>query len=98
MASWTVGMIFFRSWRYTGDRFFVLFAWAFWILALQWTLLAAAGAADETRHYLYVVRLLAFILVLGAIAEKNRKLPDIRHHVNSKNSTMPGTITHHGRT
>lgn len=73
MACLTIGLIFFRSWRDTGDRFFALFGSAFWILALHWTALAVVGAADETRHYFYAVRLLGFALVLSAIVEKNRE-------------------------
>jgi hypothetical protein len=72
MACWTVGLIFFRSWRSTSDRFFALFGAAFWILAIHWTALAVVGAVDETRHYFYAVRLLGFVVVLSAIAEKNR--------------------------
>jgi len=72
MATLTVGLIFFRSWRHTGDRFFALFGLAFWILALHWVALAVLDAVDETRHYFYLVRLLAFVVVLVAIVEKNR--------------------------
>jgi Family of unknown function (DUF5985) len=72
MACWAVGLIFFRSFRLTGDRFFALFGAAFWILSAHWLALAAVGAVDETRHYLYTVRLLGFTLVLAAIADKNR--------------------------
>ena len=72
MACWTVGLIFFRSWRYTRDRFFELFGIAFWLLAAHWSALAIVGAVDETRHFFYVVRLLGFLLVLLAIADKNR--------------------------
>lgn len=72
MGCWTVGLIFFRSWRFTDDRFFALFGAAFWILAVHWVALAMVGAVDETRHYFYAVRLVAFLLVLIAIADKNR--------------------------
>ena len=72
MASGTVGLIFFRSWRHTGDRFFALFGSAFSILALHWVALAVLGAVDETRHYFYLVRLVGFVVVLVAIADKNR--------------------------
>ena len=72
MGCWAVGLIFFRSWRSTGDRFFAIFGAAFWILALHWIALSVFGAVDETRHYFYAVRLLAFLLVLAAIADKNR--------------------------
>lgn len=72
MACWAVGLIFLRSWRLTNDRFFALFGAAFVILAVHWVALAAAGAVDETRHYFYAIRLLGFLLVLVAIADKNR--------------------------
>ena len=35
MGCWAVGLIFFRSWRFTDDRFFALFGAAFWILAVH---------------------------------------------------------------
>lgn len=72
VACWAVGLIFFRSWKFTADRFFALFGAAFWILALHWIALAAVGVVDETRHYFYAVRLVGFLLVLIAIAEKNK--------------------------
>lgn len=65
------GLFFLRSWRMTDDRFFALFAVAFWILAAHWIALALVGAIDETRHYFYAIRLLGFLLVLIAIADKN---------------------------
>ena len=72
MGCWIVGLIFLRSWRHTEDRFFALFAAAFWLLAAHWTALALVGAVDETRHYFYSVRLAGFLVVLAAIADKNR--------------------------
>jgi Family of unknown function (DUF5985) len=72
MACWVIGLIFFRSWRLTDDRFFALFGAAFWILALHWAALGIVAAADETRHFFYAVRLLGFLLVLVAIVDKNR--------------------------
>jgi hypothetical protein len=72
MGCAAVGLIFLRSWRMTEDRFFALFAAAFWILSAHWTALAVVGAVDETRHYFYAVRLVGFLCVLIAIADKNR--------------------------
>jgi hypothetical protein len=72
MGCWVVGLIFIRSWRRSDDRFFALFGAAFWTLALHWLALASVGAVDETRHYFYTIRLVAFLLVLFAIADKNR--------------------------
>jgi hypothetical protein len=73
MGCLAVGLIFVRSWRLTGDRFFAFFGAAFWILGAHWIALAVVGAVDETRHYFYAVRLVGFLLVLVAIAEKNRE-------------------------
>jgi hypothetical protein len=72
MGCWAVGLIFFRSWRLSDDRFFALFGAAFWLLAVHWFALAAFGAVDETRHHFYTVRLLGFLLVIVAIVDKNR--------------------------
>lgn len=67
-----VGFCFLRLWRETRDRFFVLFGVAFWVLALNWLVLVLAAPASEHRHYFYLLRLVAFLLILGAIVDKNR--------------------------
>ncbi len=72
MGCWAVGIIFLKSWRHTDDRFFALFAAAFWLLAIHWTALALGGVLDETRHYFHTVRLAAFLVVLIAIVDKNQ--------------------------
>jgi hypothetical protein len=71
-AAWVIGLFFVRYWRITRDRFFVFFAAAFWIMAANWSVVAAYST-DETRHYFYVARLFAFVLILAAIADKNRQ-------------------------
>lgn len=67
-----VGLFFLRLWRETRDRFFALFGLAFWILALNWIALLWAAPEDEHRHYFYLIRLLAFLLIIAAIVDKNR--------------------------
>jgi len=67
-----VGLFFFRWWRDTRDRFFLLFGGAFWILALSWLALGWATAESEHRHYWYVPRLIAFLVIIAAIVDKNR--------------------------
>ncbi|MBV8518338.1 MAG: hypothetical protein JO197_13150 [Acidobacteria bacterium] len=62
------GLFFLRFWRETRDRLFGYFATAFFILSLQRVLLTLFTAHTA----LYVVRLAAFVLILWAIAEKNR--------------------------
>ena len=72
-ASWAVGVFFLRYWRETKDRFFVLFAGAFWILSLNWLAVAMAHPAMETRHLFFLLRLAAFTLILVAVWHKNRR-------------------------
>ena len=66
------GLFFLRFWRKTRDRLFAIFAIAFWILGLNWLALAFTQQ-DEVRTALYVVRLLAFLLILFGIVDKNRQ-------------------------
>jgi hypothetical protein len=73
MASAVAGLFFLRFWRDTGERLFACFAAAFWILSLDWSALAVMGPTDETRHYYYLVRLLAFGLIIAGMIEKNRQ-------------------------
>ena len=67
-----VGFLFLRMWRETRDRFFALFGIAFWVMALNWFLLVWVTPASEDRHYFYIIRLLAFLLIIAAILDKNR--------------------------
>jgi Family of unknown function (DUF5985) len=73
LASWIAGLYFSKFWRMSRDRLFRFFSIAFWMLALHWTALAIVDPAVETRHYLYVLRLLAFAVILIAIIDKNRR-------------------------
>jgi peptidoglycan/LPS O-acetylase OafA/YrhL len=66
------GLFFLRFRRETRDRLFGIFAGAFWLLALQRLLLALLQDPDTEQVWLYGVRLLAFVLILGAIIDKNR--------------------------
>lgn len=71
-AAWASGVFFFRFWRQSGDRLFAFFGAAFWLLALSWGLLALFNPTEETRPYIYAVRLVAFLLIIAGIVEKNR--------------------------
>jgi len=67
-----VALLFLRSWRDTRDRLFAIFAAAFALLAVQHLALSLSDQLVEERVYLYVLRLVAFLLILYAIADKNR--------------------------
>ena len=72
IACFVAGLFFLRFWRQTKDRFFVFFAIAFWILSIHWLALGLTRPENEIRVYFYMLRLAAFLLILAAIANKNR--------------------------
>lgn len=72
MAFWVAGLFFLRFWWDTRDRLFAIFGLAFWLLGATRVALAFARHTDEEHSYLYWVRLVAFLLILAAIADKNR--------------------------
>ena len=75
MASLVVTLFFLRSFRDSRDRLFAAFAGAFAILAVHWTWLASENPADERPHPAFVMRALAFGLLIVAIVDKNRSRP-----------------------
>lgn len=70
MACAAIGLFFLRYFRKTRDSLLAIFATAFWLLGLNWLALAFTQQ-DEVRTWLYVVRLLAFLLILWGIIQKN---------------------------
>jgi hypothetical protein len=66
-------LFFLRFWKATGDRFFSFFAIAFIALGANWALLIGRDPADEYTAYVYLLRLLAFLLIVWAIVDKNRR-------------------------
>lgn len=72
MACVVAGMFFLRFWRRTHDRLFAAFALCFWILAVNWTLIAFTERDEPLRTASYVMRLVAFVVIILAIVDKNR--------------------------
>lgn len=66
------GMVFLRFWRSTHDRFFLFFAAAFWIEGLGRILLSLVDELNENLPVYYLLRLLAYGLILYAVIDKNR--------------------------
>jgi hypothetical protein len=67
------GLFFLRFWRRTNDELFLAFMLSFWLLGLGQALLAFSDVPVEERSWLYLIRLTAFALILGAIWRKNRR-------------------------
>jgi uncharacterized membrane protein len=72
MGYWVAGLYFLRFWRRSRDRLFVVFGAAFWLLGLQRLALATHPEWNDEYGSIYVLRLLAFLMILGAIIDKNR--------------------------
>jgi hypothetical protein len=66
-------VFFLKFWRRTRDGLFAAFAAGFAALALHWGALGVVNPGSETRHYLYVVRFVAFALFIAGIVDKNRR-------------------------
>ncbi|HEY6455283.1 MAG TPA: DUF5985 family protein [Steroidobacteraceae bacterium] len=73
VESAVAALFFLRYWRVSADRLFAYFALAFGAMALNWIGLYTATPAFEARHVVYLFRLLAFILIIAGIADKNRR-------------------------
>ena len=43
------------------------------LLAINWIEVLYVDVTDETQHGIYVVRLVAFLLLIAAIIDKNRR-------------------------
>ena len=65
-------IFFFKFWSKTQDRFFAIFASAFLLLAFERWLFVFIQATNEAHTWVFIVRLFAFLLILGAVVDKNR--------------------------
>ena len=72
IASFLAGLFFLRFWRDTRDRFFLLFALSFWLEGANRFALARFAVPSEDAPLFYLVRLLAYGLIIVAIVMKNR--------------------------
>jgi hypothetical protein len=73
MGSWIAMLFFLRFWRESGDRLFGMFSAAFLLLGVTRFGLALSQGPTEAETYLYWVRLVAYLLILAAIIDKNRR-------------------------
>ncbi len=73
MASCVIALFFLRFWRDSHDRFFLYFALSFLVQAghrVYLSLPMASGTHDDNPLH-YSIRLLAYMLILWAVLEKN---------------------------
>lgn len=66
-------LMFLKFWRRTREGLFLAFAGSFLLLSLNHAMLSLSRVPLEERSSLYLVRLLAFLLIIGALWHQNRK-------------------------
>lgn len=72
MGSLVISLFFLDFWRRLRDQFFLFFSLAFLLLAINWFIVVVAGEASDVRSYGYLTRLMAFLLIIVAVVNKNR--------------------------
>ncbi|HEX6831937.1 MAG TPA: DUF5985 family protein [Rudaea sp.] len=75
MAGAIAGLVFLRYYQRTRDRFFLFFAASFWLEALGRVLSVYIPQFDDQGGEKFVLRVVAYALILIAILDKNRKHP-----------------------
>jgi uncharacterized membrane protein HdeD (DUF308 family) len=70
-TSLAAGLFFLKFWRRTRDLLFLCFAIAFFIEAVNRASLLWTERPNEASPWVYIVRLLAFLIILAGIVRKN---------------------------
>jgi uncharacterized membrane protein HdeD (DUF308 family) len=70
-SSITAGIFFLKFWKHTRDSLFLAFGLAFIIEGLNRIAVLTVAHPNEGSPWIYLVRLLAFLLILAAILRKN---------------------------
>ncbi len=71
VASGAIAFFYWRYWRRTGDRLFAILAGAFLLLLVERAVLAFLPPVYEGRHIIFLVRLLAFAVIIVGVVDKN---------------------------
>lgn len=66
-------LLFLKFWQRTREGLFLAFAAAFLLLGINQALLTLIRIPLEERSSLYLIRLVAFTLIIGAFWWQNRK-------------------------
>jgi hypothetical protein len=68
-----IAVCFFRFWRRSRTRLFGLFSGAFFLLAVERFVLVFSNPDNEFAFYVYSIRLAAFLVIIAAIVDQNRR-------------------------
>lgn len=76
------GLFFLRFWYVTNDRLFLYFSVAFFLQTLERVLLGINTDTTDENPAIYLIRLVAYGLIIFSIVDKNRKkslVPSVKH-------------------
>lgn len=76
MACFVAALFFLRFYRQSRDRLFLFFGLGFSVFCANRLVLALLEESHEATTYVYISRLLAFLMILYAIVDKNRPEAD----------------------
>jgi hypothetical protein len=71
MASLVISLFFLRFWKTTRDRFFLFFSASFFLEAANRVLTGISVLQNEESPMYYLIRLIAYSLIIIAIIDKN---------------------------
>ena len=66
-------LMFLKFWRRTREGLFLAFSGSFLLLSINHAMLSLTRVPLEERSSLYLVRLVAFLLIIGALWHQNRR-------------------------
>ncbi len=72
MGEFAVALLFAAFWRRTHDRLFAWFSAAFAVLTIERIVLLGYAAGD-VHPMIYTIRLVSFLLIIGAVIDRNRR-------------------------
>jgi hypothetical protein len=73
MGSFVISAFFWRTWRRTSDGLFGWFALSFLLLGVERFVIVATDAQELSTPWVYLIRLIAFGVIVVAIVQKNRR-------------------------
>jgi len=73
MGLFVISLYFLRFWKKTRDRLFLFFAAAFVLMLIEWAVRTFASMQTASAPGVYLIRLLAFVMFIAAIVDKNRR-------------------------
>ena len=73
MGYGVAALFFLRFWAASRDRLFMMFSCAFALLAVQRFAITVTRGAMEDQTIFYLLRLAAYVAIVLAIVDKNRR-------------------------